>query len=132
MFLPGSKVLMALIKPMEPMEIKSSMWIPVFSNLRATYTTSRRLRSMSVFFTSAASGVRRRSRSASSSGVSGAGSASLPPMYKIGASSPLSHFIICSLRSLESASSFSIHVCFMFFHSLKIPGQYGIPGVIII
>jgi hypothetical protein len=35
MFLLGSKVLTALIRPMVPMETKSSMLIPVFSNFFA-------------------------------------------------------------------------------------------------
>ena len=48
MFLSARKVLMALMSPMVPMEIRSSMLMPVFSNRRAIYTTSRRFRSMSV------------------------------------------------------------------------------------
>ena len=48
MFLSVRNVLMALISPMVPMEIRSSMCIPVFSNRRAIYTTSRRFRSISV------------------------------------------------------------------------------------
>ena len=47
MFLSGLKVWMALMRPIVPIEIRSSMWMPVFSNRRAMYTTSRRLCSMS-------------------------------------------------------------------------------------
>lgn len=43
MFRSGQKVFTALIKPMVPMEIRSSTPMPVDSNLRAMYTTSRRL-----------------------------------------------------------------------------------------
>ena len=35
MFFSGRNVLMALIRPIVPMEIRSSMLMPVFSNLRA-------------------------------------------------------------------------------------------------
>lgn len=43
------KVFTALISPMVPMEMRSSVSTPVFSNFLAMYTTSRKLCSMSLF-----------------------------------------------------------------------------------
>ena len=81
-FCSGLKVLMALISPMVPMEIRSSTPTPVLSNFFAMYTTSRRLCSISSAFASWL--LRRfpagRSLCASSSEASGAGSTSLPPI----------------------------------------------------
>ena len=45
-FFPELKVFTALISPMVPMEIRSSMLSPVFSKRLAMYTTRRRLCSM--------------------------------------------------------------------------------------
>ena len=42
-FFSGEKVFTALIKPMVPMEMRSSRLMPVDSNFLAMYTTSRRL-----------------------------------------------------------------------------------------
>jgi len=47
MFLVGSKVFTALISPMVPMEIMSSMPADGVSNFLAMYTTSRKLWVMS-------------------------------------------------------------------------------------
>ena len=44
MFLSGEKVLTPLMRPMVPMEIKSSRLMPVLSKRLAMYTTSRRFR----------------------------------------------------------------------------------------
>ena len=57
MFLAGQKVFTALISPMVPMEIRSSIPIPVDSNFLAIYTTSRRL---CVISSSRAPGIPRR------------------------------------------------------------------------
>ncbi len=46
-FFSGLNVFTALISPIVPMLIKSSIFIPVFSNFLAIYTTSRKLRSIS-------------------------------------------------------------------------------------
>ena len=78
MFFSGRKVFTALIRPMVPMEIRSSVLAPGESNFRAIYTTSRRLCSISSFRASSSSS--RASSSASRSFVSGGGSVSLPPM----------------------------------------------------
>ena len=43
MFLSGQKVFTALISPIEPIEIRSSIPVPVDSNFFAIYTTSLRL-----------------------------------------------------------------------------------------
>lgn len=42
-FLDASKVFTAFMRPIVPMEIRSSTVTPVFSNFLAIYTTSRRL-----------------------------------------------------------------------------------------
>ena len=79
-FLLPSKVFTALIRPMVPVEIKSSMPMQVFSNLRAIYTTSRRLCSINVPlalvspFSSAVTSAR------SSSCVNGGGSGTADPI----------------------------------------------------
>lgn len=54
-FFSGLKVFTALISPMVPMEIKSSVLTPVFSNFLARNTTRRRLCSMSLFLDSSLS-----------------------------------------------------------------------------
>lgn len=78
MFLSVRYVPTALINPMVPMEIKSSMLMPVFSNRLAMYTTSRRLCSISSL--RASSSPMRSSSSASRSRLRGGGRVSLPPM----------------------------------------------------
>ena len=80
MFLSGSKEFTALIRPIAPMEIRSSMLMPVFSNLRDMYTTSRRLRSISVARAPLSPALARRISATSSSRERGGGSRSLPPM----------------------------------------------------
>ena len=80
MFLSGSKVFTALISPMVPMEIMSSMPAVELSNFLAMYTTSRRL---CVISRSRASGLPAASAaktSRSSSGESGGGRVSGPLM----------------------------------------------------
>ena len=69
---------MALISPMVPMEIRSSMPTPELSNLRAIYTTSRRLWVMSRSLASLSPSAARRIASASSAEFSGGGSVSAP------------------------------------------------------
>ena len=78
MFLSARKVPTALMSPMVPMEIRSSIPTPVFSNRRAMYTTSRRLCSISSL--RASSSPMRSSSSASRSRLRGGGRVSLPPM----------------------------------------------------
>jgi len=69
------------IKPNEPMETKSSVATPVFSNFLATYTTSRRLCSMSSFFASSLfSPESACNRRVSSSEDNGGGKISLLPI----------------------------------------------------
>ena len=80
MFLSGLKVWMALMRPIVPIEIRSSMWMPVFSNRRAMYTTSRRLCSMSREAASSLPAASARMVCCSASRSSGAGMVSLPPM----------------------------------------------------
>ena len=107
-FLSVRNVLMALIRPMVPMEIRSSMLMPVFSKRRAMYTTSRRFRSMRVCRTDSSPPSSRASSAASSSRGSGGGRVSLPPIY----------MTLSGLRSLRrnlrrrcsSAVSTSLHL----------------------
>ncbi len=75
----GSKLFTALMRPMVPMETRSSMPMPVLSNFRAMYTTRRRLRSISTPRTPRSPSLSRPSSSSSSSLERGGGSASLPP-----------------------------------------------------
>ena len=103
MFLSARKVLMALMSPMVPMEIRSSMLMPVFSNRRAIYTTSRRFRSMSVCRACGSPCSRRAMTSVSSSLGRGGGKVSLPPIY----------MILSRLRRLCSHASSRLNSFFM-------------------
>ena len=49
MFLSALNEFIALIRPIVPIETRSSMPIPVFSNFFEMYTTSLKLCSMSIF-----------------------------------------------------------------------------------
>ena len=80
MFLSSLKVFTALIRPMVPMEIRSSTLTPALSNRRAMYTTSRRFRSMRMFRASWLPAAYSCKSRASSHGSSGGGKTSLPPM----------------------------------------------------
>ena len=82
MFLSGLKVLIDLMSPIEPIEIRSSTPMPVLSNFFAIYTTRRRLCSIRVAFVNSESvPLRRFSISISSSdGDRGGGRVSVPPM----------------------------------------------------
>ena len=81
MFLSALKVLIALIRPMVPMEIRSSTPTQVLSNFLAIYTTSRRLCSISRDRASVSSSVPRRAIiSASFLLSSGGGRISAPPI----------------------------------------------------
>ena len=79
-FIPrsGQKVPTALMRPIVPIEIRSSIPTLVFSNFLAMYTTRRRLCSIRALF--APSSGSRESSSLSSSGLSGGGSVSGPQM----------------------------------------------------
>ena len=80
MFLPDLKVFTALIRPMVPMEIRSSMLIPVFSKRLEMYTTRRRLCSIS-FCRAVSSPCSRALMACSSASLSrGGGRESLPPI----------------------------------------------------
>ena len=80
-FFTGLKVLIALISPMVPIEIKSSTLTPVLSNFFAIYTTSRRLCSIRSDLASFSSGVPSFSRILASLWLSsGGGRMSLPPI----------------------------------------------------
>ena len=80
-FLSGLNVLIALISPIVPMEIKSSTPTPVLSNFFAMYTTSRKLCSIKSFFAlSSRSEPSALIILASSSTSNGAGSTSEPPI----------------------------------------------------
>ena len=80
-FFAGLNVLIALIKPMVPMEIKSSTPTLVLSNFFAMYTTRRRLCSIRRDLASFSPSVpKRASVSVSSAAESGAGSTSAPPI----------------------------------------------------
>ena len=69
------------MRPMVPMEIRSSTPTPVLSNFFAMYTTSRRLCSMSSFLAALSSSVPSLPMaSASSSASRGAGRMSEPPI----------------------------------------------------
>ena len=68
------------MRPMVPMEIKSSMPTAVFSNFLAMNTTSRRFLSIRTERAVPSSFGSRATMSASSSGVSGWGSGSAPPI----------------------------------------------------
>ena len=92
MFLSVLKVLMPLMSPIVPIEIRSSTFTPVFSNFFARYTTSRRLwaisfsRAASWFISPSSifwffSPLRAMRHFCSSSCSKGAGSTSVPPMY---------------------------------------------------
>ena len=83
MFRSTRKVDTALMRPIVPMEMRSSMPIPVFSNRRARYTTNRRLRSMSVCLARSLPAASSFKSVCSCAGASGWGKTSLPPMYKI-------------------------------------------------
>ena len=80
MFLSERKVLIPLMSPMVPMEIRSSMFTPVDSKRRAMKTTSRRLCSISSRLASRSPSSNRARASASASRSSGGGKMSLPPM----------------------------------------------------
>ena len=81
MFLSGLKVFIPLIKPIVPMEIKSSTPTPVLSNFFAMYTTSLRLCSISIDLASSSLfSIKFFMHSPSMSVLSGAGRISLPPM----------------------------------------------------
>ena len=79
-FLSGLKVFIAFIRPIVPIEIKSSTYMPVFSNFRAIYTTRRRFLSINVALTDISPSASAFMSLASSSFVSGEGSVSLPPI----------------------------------------------------
>ena len=80
-FFSGLNVLIALISPIVPMEIKSSTPTPVLSNFFAIYTTRRRLCSIRSFLASFASPFLRLLIVASYfSGESAAGRISDPPI----------------------------------------------------
>ena len=81
MFLSGLKVLMDLIRPMVPMDIRSSTPTPVLSNFFAMYTTSRRLCSIRMAFASSSYSVPRSLMTLLSFSISrGGGSTSAPPI----------------------------------------------------
>ena len=71
---------MALIKPIVPMEIKSSTPIPVLSNFFAMYTTKRKFLSIKSAFTATSLFSNRNKASASSSASRGGGKISEPPI----------------------------------------------------
>ena len=79
-FLLPSKVLTALISPMVPVEIRSSIPMPVFSNLRAIYTTKRRLCSISVPLALESPASMASTSARSSSGFNGGGSGTAEPI----------------------------------------------------
>ena len=71
---------MALIRPMVPMEIRSSRPVDTFSNRRAIYTTRRRLCSTRVCFAPSSPRSSAARAAFSSSPFRGGGRVSLPPM----------------------------------------------------
>ena len=75
-FFPASNVFTAFISPIAPIDIRSSIFTPVFSNLRAMYTTSLRLRSISTRRMLSSPAASAPMHSASSCLLSGGGSAS--------------------------------------------------------
>ena len=80
MFLPDLKVFTALMRPMVPMEIRSSMLMPVFSKRLEMYTTRRRLCSISSCRAASSPLSRALIARSSSSLSSGGGRVSLPPI----------------------------------------------------
>ena len=80
MFFSGEKVLTALISPMVPMEIKSSVPALGDSNFLAIYTTSRRLWTISGSRARLSPAEMRAITARSSALLRGGGSVSLPLM----------------------------------------------------
>ncbi|MPN37149.1 hypothetical protein SDC9_184665 [bioreactor metagenome] len=79
MFLLSLNVLTALIKPIVPIDIKSSTSIPVFSNFLDMYTTSLKFRSIKTVLT-LSSFSKFCNSSFSSSALSGGGNMLTPPI----------------------------------------------------
>ena len=80
MFLSVLKVLTPFINPIVPIDIKSSIPIPVFSNFFAMYTTNLKFLSTKVFLALSSPFASFSSTFSSSSGSSGGGKVPLPPM----------------------------------------------------
>ena len=80
MFLSALKVLIALIRPIVPIEMRSSIPIPVLSNFFAMKTTRRRLCSIRVFLAPSESKSSLFMTSDSSAGDRGGGRVSEPPI----------------------------------------------------
>ena len=81
MFLSGLKVLMDLINPIVPIDIRSSTPTPVLSNFLAMYTTNRKLCSIKIAFASSSYSVPKSLITCVSfSSSNGGGSTSEPPI----------------------------------------------------
>ena len=80
MFFDTLNVFIAFISPIVPIDIKSSISIPVFSNFFDMYTTSLKFLSTSVFFASSSFFSKLSNSFSSSSCDNGGGNVWLPPM----------------------------------------------------
>ena len=83
MLLSILKVLIALISPIVPIDIKSSKLLIFVSYRLATYTTKRKLCSIKIFLASTSPSLHKEIYFSSSSLVRGASKFSFPAIYKV-------------------------------------------------